>query len=33
MNLENINNISNLDEDELNSLISFTMTKERVSSI
>jgi hypothetical protein len=30
MNLENMNNISNLEEDELNSLISFSMTKERV---
>jgi hypothetical protein len=33
MNHENMSNISNLEEEELNSLISFKMTEKRVSSI
>jgi hypothetical protein len=33
MDTENLNNISNLEEDELSSLIPFRMTKERVSSL
>jgi hypothetical protein len=33
MNLDNLNNISNLDEEDLNSLKTFTMTEERVKKI